>query len=288
MSVSTISMRPAQGLAFWACCAAAVVGMAGLYAYVDLVERRLEQTADGRVRVIDAYLEEIKAAMSTFQKDRAAAFSDTERAIRQQIDASVDRAFAPVYLNIPTYLDFHYSVLGGYTELFAGLGVKLADGMSERLFEEKLLQERLSSVAVVLSKAARAEIAEAVARTRSAATGRLGFSVGDLRLAEKVSLLEMTGIETRFSGELNVDRVLGFTTGTLVGREIAKWLTASFLRSLAKSSVSNSAGVGAGVTTGASVGLACGPVAWLCVPLGAGVRGSCRLVFNGIGDCLAR
>jgi len=64
-------------------------------------------------------------------------FPDTE----SLIDKQVDKAFAPVYKNIKTLADAHYTVTGEYTELIYAAFGKLEDRIEKILFEG--LQERL-------------------------------------------------------------------------------------------------------------------------------------------------
>ena len=64
---------------------------------------------------------------------------ETDHAIEERIDT----AFAPVYERIPAFLDWHYSIVGQYTELgHAALGA-LEEAIESRLFAE--LQERIGT-----------------------------------------------------------------------------------------------------------------------------------------------
>lgn len=64
---------------------------------------------------------------------------ETEDAIRR----GIDKAFAPIYTGLPAFLDWHYSVIGQYTQLGqAALGT-LQEEFSARLFAG--LRERVAS-----------------------------------------------------------------------------------------------------------------------------------------------
>lgn len=66
------------------------------------------------------------------ERMRLAPLPQTNAAIERQID----KAFAPVYERIPAFLDWHYSIVGQYTELGqAALGA-LEEAIESRLFGE--------------------------------------------------------------------------------------------------------------------------------------------------------
>ena len=53
-----------------------------------------------------------------------------------RLDGLLEAAFAPVYAGIPAYADFHYSVLGEYSELGAAALGQMSEGMETRLFPQ--------------------------------------------------------------------------------------------------------------------------------------------------------
>ena len=68
------------------------------------------------------------------------------RVIAPQIDPLLSDAYRPVYAAIPDYVDFHYSVLGEYTELAVAAQGRIANLLHERLFDgfDQRFGERLN------------------------------------------------------------------------------------------------------------------------------------------------
>ena len=57
------------------------------------------------------------------------------RAVESELDTTLDVLFAPVHDAVPTYADFHYSVLGEYIELTDAATGAVSRSMQKRLFE---------------------------------------------------------------------------------------------------------------------------------------------------------
>jgi hypothetical protein len=55
--------------------------------------------------------------------------------VREQIYGLVDEAYAPVYVGIPKYMDFHYSLTGEWLELGSAAMGNLGSGLEEHLFD---------------------------------------------------------------------------------------------------------------------------------------------------------
>ncbi len=72
------------------------------------------------------------------------------------IERQIDKAFAPVYERIPAFLDWHYSIVGQYTELGqAALGA-LEQALESRLFGE--LAERIDSATEAVGRVLQDEV----------------------------------------------------------------------------------------------------------------------------------
>ena len=61
--------------------------------------------------------------------------SETARALEAGISPGLSGVYTPVYAAIPDYADFHYSLVGQYTELTLALQGELNDGLRERIFD---------------------------------------------------------------------------------------------------------------------------------------------------------
>ena len=182
----------------------------------------------------------------------------TEQAIAERIDM----AFAPVYERIPGFLDWHYSIVGQYTELGqAALGT-LEDAIESRLFAA--LQARIGTateaVAGVMQEEMRTEIEDWVRRESQ--------TVPDGVMTTYERMLEVTVAATveRFTVSAVPSALVAVGTG--VGSTVAVALLA---KALAKKIVASAAlktagtvggGIGgrlSGAAAGAAVGSVLGP-----------------------------
>jgi len=248
------------------------------------IDHRLVRDGAERVRVADRYLEEVEAQVRDFQVRREAAFSGVvDASLTARIDAALDAAFAPVHGNIDRYLDFHYSLLGSYTELGAALTGDLSGAMQDHLFDDDF-RDGLSSAILTVEDRYRTALSAALDETNAAARAELGFSGEDMRLTAMLTDLSMASVEARFGADLVAGRILGIGAGGLAGRALARQVGRSVSRQLSRNvanqfvgqlarhagrtAVSRSLGSGGGAATGAQVGLVCGPMAWLCSGVG--------------------
>ena len=77
-----------------------------------------------------------------------------------QIDPLLNDAYAPVYAQISNYADFHYSVIGEYSELFLAAGGNAGTILEEKMFEG--MDGRLNDVSIHLQKIFSANFEKAI------------------------------------------------------------------------------------------------------------------------------
>lgn len=181
----------------------------------------------------------------------------------QAIEERIDMAFAPVYERIPGFLDWHYSIVGQYTELGqAALGA-LEDAIESRLFAA--LQERIGTateaVAGIMQKEIRTEIEEWV--RRESQTVPAGVTTAYERM------LEVTVADTvdRFTVSAVPSALVAVGTGvgsTVAVAVLAKALAKKVMASAALKTVGKvGGGIGSrlgGAAAGAAMGSVLGPV----------------------------
>jgi hypothetical protein len=108
-----------------------VIGL-GYYRHSDYLSK-----TDSKQSIIEKkLLEELKKNAAGIDKS----LREKQKAIEHDIDKKVDQLFEPVYANIESFLDFHYSVLGEYQELAA---MALTDTFAQ-LIEDRLTGEQFS------------------------------------------------------------------------------------------------------------------------------------------------
>ena len=97
-------------------------------------EKALNEAANERAYL--ALPEKLKNSISTIAPQIVIDVSEKEFvSTNLLIDESLDKAFSPVYQNIHSFADFHYSLMGEYTELGLAATGKLASKIQSILFK---------------------------------------------------------------------------------------------------------------------------------------------------------
>ena len=179
------------------------------------------------------------------------------------IEDRIDGAFAPVYERIPEFLDWHYSIVGQYTELGHAAVGALEEAIESRLFAE--LQERIGTateaVGQVMQEEMRTEIENWV--RRESRTVPAGLTTTYERM------LEVTVADTveRFTVSAVPSAVVAIVAGagsTVAVAVLAKALAKKIMASAALKTVGKAAGGiwgrAGGAAGGAAIGSFLGPV----------------------------
>ena len=199
----------------------------------------------------------------------------TEQIVAEQINT----AFAPVYERIPVFLDFHYSVIGEYAELTAAVVDGAGSELTRILFDEIDFDQRLNSAIVSIQSESDTVLSTALTRINDDIREKLDLAPSDLALLGKVVTLSIEDAGKRFDGSELMFKGAGAMAGAgavaavmtkTVGKKIASKLAA---KAAAKTAVKAATGASGGAATGAAAGMVCGPLAWVCVPVG-GVAGA--------------
>lgn len=177
-----------------------------------------------------------------------------------QVDGQLDLLFAPVEAAIPGYADFHYSVLGEYTQLAQLATGQVGDALEERLFGG--FQERLEGSLATLEGAFNTTYEDALqAELAMALDGaEVRFLTEGTRLA-----LENAGARATTGKPLSlVLGVAGARVGMqavkVVSRAVARKLLISIGRKTAAKTATRGSGAGGAAGVGAAIGAPLGPI----------------------------
>ena len=121
--------RRRLAIAFWgaiALCAVATVLLA--------VVGTLRSPAPAPEAAAPAAPAPVEFASEQLQRLFGGALDTAGQVMVPNVEAALDRIYAPVYDAIPVYADFHYSVLGEYTELSEAAFGTMSEGLNERLY----------------------------------------------------------------------------------------------------------------------------------------------------------
>ena len=120
-------ISPAQSniasLAFWGMLLFLAIATVGLALIGNM------RTGDtGQTNKVEIDLTHLERALGASSREAL-------RVVVPDIDPLLSDAYRPVYAAIPEYVDFHYSVLGEYTELAAAAQGRIGTHLQERLFD---------------------------------------------------------------------------------------------------------------------------------------------------------
>jgi len=272
--MSPAAPRDAASL-FWAVFWGTVVVLALLWGYAHIKLDRLAVDERGRVLVSQRYLDELKAAFPEVFSDMNDELLDARSEIEDIISDSIGAAFEPVYEQIPAFLDFHYSLLGEYTELAAAFQNEVGADVERILFQAVGFDQRLDDGIDTAVSEADAVLKGALERVNRRIRERLQLNSSDMAVLANVVILSIEDAKSRFGGTEMMVKGTGAAVGTatvttLIGKKVAAKLAA---KAVAKGTA-KAAGFGSGAASGGAVGLLCGPGAWICAPVAAVVAGT--------------
>jgi len=176
------------------------------------------------------------------------------------IDKEVDNLFRPIYHNVDTFLDYHYSIIGEYSELGAMAMGNLEKMITDRLLGDEFAQ-RVDKASLSIDNQYKINLKQHLSIIDKYATDGVDRDINNKALDRLKSDIDANMLQQEIK--------LG-----VVGSAIAIKITAIILaKTTAKGAVKASAKLAsksAAVSTGALAGLGCGPLAWLCSPIAAG------------------
>lgn len=184
--------------------------------------------------------------------------------LNSTIDKEINDLFGGIERNIDSYLDFHYSVLGEYEELYTAM-----TGDIEKEIEKKLLGSGFDSKYNSTMKYLNSEYKTTLKQhsdfiNKTASAG--------INMDTNKDIFKPIISEIRNNSDLS--NRMGFTvvatTGALAGVKIAAALAKTVTAKAAGKAVIKGGGKliakEAAAGTAAAVGLACGPAFWICSP----------------------
>ncbi len=198
--------------------------------------------------------------------------------ITQSIDNQLDNAFDPVYNNIDTFLDYHYSVAGEYLELFAGATGEIAEEIKEQLFGtdfESYLKNSQDEINSVYIESLKNYLNEVDSEATKGVDTDLNLDIL-AHLTDEIShrfTVQYVKAGVVAGGKMSL-KVINVVSSKLATKAGAKLATKVASKTLTK---------GAAASTAAAAGVACGPFAWVCSPVAAAAAwfGTDAIVISG-------
>lgn len=227
------------------------------------VQKRDKPIFKELIKIVDdnqTVIKNLQKASPRLQKE----LNKSLKIINLSIDKNIDLAFKPVFQNIDTFLDFHYSVIGEYIELGSAATGEFAKSINKRLFKDRFYKD---------IKIAKKNINNDFEKV-------LDIYISDLN-------------KTALSGvEIGINRDLLYTinkeidsrvkeqkikTATFISVAIIAKIATKITSKIALKSASKAMAKGAGKiaaksassASAAASGTICGPLFWICSPVAA-------------------
>jgi hypothetical protein len=256
-----------------------IVVLALLYGYAQLKVARLALDGQGRVIVSERFYRELQQALPEVFGDMREALDAASGAMEQVISDRIDAAFAAVYDRVPTFLDFHYSVVGEYTELSAALTDAPGAELERILFTESGFQRHLDGQLAAIAAAGDRILGDTLEEMSRGLQERLALDGAETALLSGAVTLTIDDAMQRFGpGELMIKGAGAAIGAGAAAAAIAKTLGTKLGAKLAAKTAGKTAlkasGAGGGAASGALAGLLCGPAAWVCAPVAAVAAGA--------------
>lgn len=181
-----------------------------------------------------------------------------------QIDLNIDKAFLHVENNVDNFLDFHYSIIGEYTELGAAATGEIGKTIQEELFGDDF-DIYIEAASQVISNEYRQS-----AYTHLKTIDYLATQDIDQELNSQI----IQTLQNEIDKNLDIQKVkLGTLLAVGIGAKVINIIVVKLAaKAGSKLAAKGAIKLGAKVTASAGAGLAggvCGPLVWICAPIAA-------------------
>jgi len=236
---------------FWGTIATMTLGTVGLQVAGS------RQAATPSIQAQDAAPTRSELTADAFRKALEAAPDAVLDQVLPNLDPLLDRAFQPVYDSIEGYTDFHYSIRGEYTELFAAGWGKLENDLEERLFAG--LSDRLNSVSFEMDANFLETYEKVLGEKISMATGSV--DLGDATRQATQGAFQRVTVTAPVAAATTV---AGAASIKVISKSVAKKIVAKVAVKTAGKGVFKGGSLLTGAGTGAALCAPAGPVAVVC------------------------
>jgi ribosomal protein L31E len=186
--------------------------------------------------------------------------------LNETIEYKVNQAFSPVYNKIDTFLDFHYSVVGEYTELIGAATDEIGSTIKDKLFGE-IFDSDLEQVKEQVNHKYIETLKEHFNQIDTLATKDINKTLNsqifsklneDIKQRTSVQIIKLGSI----IGTATAVKIVGAVSAKIIAKTATKLAVKSSIKTAAKTAASG---------TAATVGLTCGPFVLICSSVAATV-----------------
>jgi uncharacterized membrane protein len=266
---------------FWWFFFIALVLVGGFYGAIKykMMQPRVIAAENGTIILAKELAKKVEIAFPQYIKNIDFTLTQESTAeLDAVIDREIDMAFEAVYAQIPKFADFHYSLVGEYTQLMAIVTDDAGKKALEILFEEVNFNQRLTQSFANIGDDATVIAKKALEKIDNHAKTDFGFTENEVGLINQTLELTQTDVLARFDLGINSVRFAGVGVGVVAigglgaqaARLIGKRTSGKVATKLAARTAVKATGIGSGTATGAAVG----GVAGSAVPVVGNVVGA--------------
>ncbi len=206
----------------------------------------------------------IKEALENNQTLRKLAYDlqNQQESLNALIDTYINHAFGSVYQNVDNFLDFHYSVIGEYSQLGAMATGKIEQSIQKRLFPSEF-ETQLKGLNRVLTREFKLHTQKHLDFVKATLTRNV-----DMQLNAKILNKLHEDIEHHIATQqLKIGTVLSIGIAAMVAKVVASKVALKATTKVAIKSSSKLAAKGATTGAAAATGALCGPAVVICSPV---------------------
>ncbi|OUD13865.1 hypothetical protein [Thioflexithrix psekupsensis] len=140
----------------------------------------------------------------------------------ESVDREIDAVFEAVYVQIPKFADFHYSLTGEYTQLLSMVTHDTDKKALEILFNEANFDERLNQAFANVGDDANVIVTKALEKIDHQAKADFGFTQDEMGLINQTLRITQADVLKRFDFSVNSVRFAGVGVGAWW--RLARWV----------------------------------------------------------------
>jgi preprotein translocase subunit YajC len=178
------------------------------------------------------------------------------------IDTYINGAFGVIYRNIDSFLDFHYSVIGEYTELGAMATGKIEQSIQKRLFPKEF-DEQIQGLNRIIAKEFKAHSQKHLAFMDKTLTKDIDTTL-NAEVLERLKSDINHHIKTQ---QVKISAVVTIGIAAMVAKVVASKIAIKAYSKVAIKSSTKMATKGATTGAAAATGALCGPAVVICSPI---------------------
>lgn len=268
-----IRLKTQRAAQFWTAFWSTIFILLSLYFFIQhqLYEEHTEPEpvfstdADGRTIFSRSTYERLQKKipeLKQYNLDQLQQLAATD--IDSLIDGQIDSLFEPVYLQVPKFVSFHYSVPGEYSELASYLAGEIGKNMQRVLFDDVDFENRLQLTNAEISSSATTILSQALSNINEQLREAIDLQEEDMDILRQTMLLAVEDVEVRFQNGLLAARGVGAATGLGLSVAGMKVVSKTLAKKVAAKAAAKGAlkvgGIAGGAGSGAIAGSALGPV----------------------------